>query len=163
MGGIVGNLGKGILSSLQQLDKQKSTAAYYRRLAADKEYQAAYAAVTAQRQDGYLLQSAREKIREIYQNYRQAAAEQRAGLAAAGLRRDSVTVQQLLKNSRFQALLDEQTVQNDLQTNMYENNLAAAEQIRALKNSAQEYRRSAHKSRSGWTLGISLMDLFSTH
>lgn len=163
MGGITGNLGKKIISSLEELEKQKSTAAYYRRVAEDKEYQAAYAAAAAQRENGYLLQSAREKAQGIYQNYRQTAAAQRAGLAAAGLRQDSATVQQLLKNSRFQALLDEQTIQNNLQVNLYENNLNVAEQIRALQDSAQEYRHKASKNRSGWRLGFSLLNLFSTH
>ena len=161
MGGVVGNVGTGIASSLKELDKQKSTASYYRRLAADKEYQAAYEAAAAQRQNGYLLQSAHEKSQEIYQKYRQQAAAQRSGLAAAGLRADSSTVQYLLKNSRFQALLDEEDTKQDVQTRIYENNLAAAEKIRSLRDSAKDYRRTASKSRSGWKLGVSLLQALS--
>lgn len=160
MGG-VGNLAKGVATSLQELDKQHATAAYYRRLAADKDYQAAYAAATVQRNNGYLLQSAHEQAQEIYNNYRQNNATQRAGLAAMGLRQDSQTVQRLLQNSRFQTLLDEENLKQNLQTSLYENNLAAAQQVRALTSAAKDYRRSASKSKAEWKFGVSLLNLFS--
>ncbi|MBR4682835.1 MAG: hypothetical protein IKP06_06005 [Elusimicrobiaceae bacterium] len=161
MGGVVGILGRGMASSLRELEAEKSAAIRYRGLAAEKEQQAAYVASSAQHQNEYLLRSANEKANEVYQKYRQQAASQQAAMAASGLRGDSYTVQHLLKNNRFQALLDESAIQAHLQTDVYENNLSAAQQVRTLKTAAQQYRRSAGKSNFGWKLGISLLDLFS--
>ena len=163
MGGVLEIGGKGLASSLNVWKQQKSTEAYYRRLAASQDAQALAVEEDAQRQNGYLLQSAREKAQAVYNNYRQTVANQQVRFAQVGLHSDSATVQQMLKNSRFQALLDAQGIQENLQTNVLENNLAAAQQVRALKESAQAYRRAARKGMPGWKWGTSLLGLFSAH
>ena len=160
MGGVVKQMGKGVSSALEELNSQKSTAAYYSRLAAEKDYQAAYAAAAAQQQNGYLLQSAHEQAQQVYQNYRQQTASQRVQLAASGLRSDSATVQYLLQNSRFQALLEEDKIKQNLQADVAENNRSGAEQVRALKQTADDYRRLARTRSSGWKFGTSWLGLF---
>ncbi|MCQ2410622.1 MAG: hypothetical protein MJ053_03805 [Elusimicrobiaceae bacterium] len=157
MGGVIENGGKGISSSLQALRKQNSSAAGYRQAANEQEYQAALAAAEAERKNGYLLQSAGEKMREVYNNYRQTNATQRTQWASSGLRSNSATVQQVLQNNRFQALMEGENIQHALQNSVYENNIAAAEKIRVLQNTAQAYRQAAHKNSSAWKLGTSLL------
>ena len=161
MGGVVETMGKGLASSLQELSGRKSTASSYQQMADEQAYEAALTAANAQRQNEYLLQTAQERIQKMYQNYQQALGSQRASLAAAGVRNDSATAQQLLKNNRFQALLEEQAVVKNLQTNVYENNIQAAEKIRTLQNSAQAYRRAASSGSSWWKWGRSLLSLFA--
>ena len=161
MGGVVETMGKGFSSSLEELEGRKAKASSYRQSAAENDYQAALTAANTQRQNGYLLQSARERAREMYQNYRQVAGNQRASLAASGIRGDSVTAEQLLNNNRFQALLEEQSLVKNLQTNVSENNLQATEKIRVLQNSAQAYRRAAEEDLPWWKWGTSLLNLFS--
>ncbi|MBR4592377.1 MAG: hypothetical protein IKO35_04130, partial [Elusimicrobiaceae bacterium] len=139
--GIVENVGKGITSFLQDLQKQKSTAASYRSLAQQQEYQAAYAAAAVQQQNSYLLQSAAEKARLAYQNYLQNQGSQRANWGASGLRSDSATVQYMLKNNRFQALLEERQIRDDLQQSVYTTDQEAGQQIRSLRQTALENRQ----------------------
>jgi len=155
--GIAEDMGKGISSLLKELNKQKSAASSARTLAQNQEYEAAYQAVAAEQQNNYLLQTAAEKARNVYQNYLQNQGSQRAKLGASGLRSDSATVQYMLKNNRFQALLDEQNIQEQLQSSVAVNNFESAEKVRALRAAAAENRRAA----SGhFNLGTSLLRLW---
>lgn len=156
MGGIVSG-GKTVSSALAAFGSQKSGRDYYRALAQDADYQAQYTAQAAQRQGTYLFKSAAERSRDLYAGYRQTAAAQKTALASAGLLNNSATVQSILKNTRLSALLDEETLRSNLNDALYENDASAAQRIRALNVSAQQYRRVAKNSFSPWTVGGTLL------
>lgn len=157
MGGIVSGAGGAMSSALAAFGSQKSGRDYYRALASDADYQAQYAAQAAQRQGTYLFKSAAERSRDLYAGYRQTAAAQKTALAAAGLSNNSATVQNILKNTRLSALLDEETLRSNLSDALYENDASAAQRIRALNTSAQQYRRAAKNSFSPWTAGGTIL------
>ena len=156
MGELLDGMEKGLSTFLQELQKKRTTQADYRARAQAADYQAALIAAQAQAQNTYLLQSSAQKARNIYQTYLQTQSARQTALAAAGLRADSATVQYMLKNNRFQALLDEKAVAAQLQSDVSANNAQAAEQIRALKSSAQAYLKSAYKNTSRWSLGTAV-------
>lgn len=157
MGGIVMGVGGKVSSALQMFGSQKSARDYYRTLASDADYQAAYAADATRRQGTYLFKSAAERSRDVYAAYRQTAAAQKSALAAAGLTSNSATVQSILKNTRLNSLLDERTIQDNLRDALYENEVSAAEKIRGLNITAGQYRRMAKNSFNAWTLGDGLL------
>ena len=74
-------------------------------------------------------------------------------MAASGLTNNSSTVQNILKNTRLGALLDQETLRANLNDALYENDKSAAERIRALNITAGQYRRMAKNSFSPWTVG----------
>ena len=143
---------KGIVSFLKDLRKQRASSTAYYNQAEQAEYQAALVAAEAEKQNNYLLQSTAEKARRTYQNYLQTQAVRQVQTAYSGLRGDSATVQYMRKNSRFQALLQEQELSEQLQLAVNENNEAAAEQIRALKALASQNRRNGRKLSVGSVL-----------
>lgn len=157
MGGIVSSAGGKVSSALSAFGGQKSGRDYYRALAADADYQAAYTRAAAERQGTYLLKSAAERSRDLYDRYRQVSAAQKTALAASGLTNDSATVQSILKNTRLSALMDEETLRSNLKDALFENDLSAAERIRALNATAGQYRRAAKNSFSPWTVGGNLL------
>lgn len=159
MGGVVETAGKDLSSSLQEIKTQKTARTAYRAQAAEQEYQAVLTAAEAERQQGYLLQSAAEKMRALYQAYRRETGNRQVQWAASGLRGDSATVQHLLRNNRFAVLVEEQTLSNRLRQDVYENTLQAADKIRSLKELATANRRAAQHSPSRWKLGTSFFSL----
>lgn len=161
MGGIISGAAEKTSSALQAFGGQKSGRDYYRALAADADYQAGFTAQAARRQASYLFKSAAERSRDVYAGYRQTAAAQKTALAAAGLSNNSDTVQRILKNTRLSALMDERTLQENLSDALYENDLSAAERIRALNASSAQYRRAAKNSLSGWSIGGTLLNWIS--
>ena len=110
MGGIFKAGGQIISSAASMLGDRKSEVDYYEDLARDADRQAQYTAAAAQRQSRYLFKSAAERGRELYENYRQTAGTQKTSWAASGLTSNSVTAQTILKNSQFNALLDQEAV-----------------------------------------------------
>lgn len=153
---IVAGIGKGLDTFLKEIKTQKQTESAYRKLAQQEEYQAALVAAQAQQQNGYLLQSAAEKARKNYQEFFQTQGTRKANLAAVGLDASSATVQYILKNSRFQTLLDEQTLAGDLQTQSTRINEEAAAQIRALKQAAYQNRRAANSGATSWSINSAI-------
>jgi hypothetical protein len=161
MGGIIKNTGQKASTALRLLGGQKSEADYYNSLASDADYQASYTWQATQRQNNYLLKSAAERSREIYKNYRQTLSSQKTALAASGRVGNSATEQAILKNSRLQALLDEEAVRSSLQDSIAENNLSAAERVRGLAESAAQYRKVAKDRTSLWTMGSNWLTLLN--
>ena len=153
---MLAGIGKGLNTFLNEIKTQKKHQAAYRNLAREEEYQAALIAAQAQEQNGYLVQSAAEKARKNYQNFFQAQSTQQANFAAAGLDSSSATVQYILKNSRFQALLDEQELAGNLQAEVTKNNAQAAAQVRALKQAAYQNRRAANAGATSWSISSAL-------
>ena len=161
MGGIFKAGGEVISSAASMLGDRKSEMDYYEDLAHDADRQAQYTAAAAQRQAQYLFKSAAERGQELYESFRQTAGEQKTTLAASGLTANSVTAQTILKNSRFNALLDQESLQESLNDALYENNLAAAERIYNLSQTASQYRSVAKNRGSFWKLGNNILSLFS--
>ena len=161
MGGIIKTTGQKASTALSLLGGQKSEADYYNSLAADADYQAGYTRRANERQNRYLLKSAASRSKEIYETYRQTLASQKTALAAAGRGSASATEQAILKNSRLQALLDEEYVRSSFQDQLIENNLAAAERVRGLSITAEQYRKVAKEKTSLWTLGSNWLTMLS--
>ncbi|WP_428075535.1 hypothetical protein [Candidatus Avelusimicrobium luingense] len=153
---MLAGIGKGVNTFLKEIKTQKQTESAYRNLAQQEEYQAALVAAQAQQQNGYLLQSAAEKARKNYRDFFQTQGTQNANFAVAGLDASSATVQYILKNSRFQALLDEQIIAEDLQTQVAQNNEQAVAQVRALKQAAYQNRKAANSGATSWSIGSAL-------
>lgn len=152
MGETLEEIEKGLTTFLEVLSKQRTTRKTLQTQAADAEYQAALAATQAAAQNTYLLTSAAEKSRSLYQSHLQTQAAQKAQLAASGVRQDSATVQYLLNNSRFQALLEERKLASELQASVYENNQQTAQYIQTLQDTALAKRKAANEGASGWTV-----------
>lgn len=150
--GTISSIGKGITSLFTEIERQKREDKTSLAQAEELYKRAILAAAQAQAQNGYLLQTTAEKARAVYQNYLQQRANTQTQTASAGLRGDSVTVQYMLKNSRFQALLEQQRLSNALQGEVAATNEQAAQQVRALQQAANEKRRAADKD-TPWSLG----------
>ena len=161
MGGIFKAGGEFVSSAASMLGNRKSEMDYYEDLARDADRQAQYTAAAAQRQAQYLFKSAAERGQELYENYRQTVGTQKASLASSGLTSRSVTAQTILKNSRFNALLDQEALQESLADALYENDIAAAERIYNLTQTASQYRSAAKNRGSFWKLGNNILSLFS--
>lgn len=161
MGGVFRAGGKIISSAASLLGDRKSDMDYYEDLARDADRQAQYTAEAAQRQGEYLFKSAAERGQELYDSYRQTLGQQKTTLAASGLTSNSATVQTLLKNSRFNALLDQEALEESFQDALYENNVTAAERIYNLSQTASQYRSAAKNRGSFWKLGNNILNLFS--
>lgn len=152
MGETLEEIEKGLTTFLQALSQKRRTRSELRNQAGDEAYQAALAASQNTANNTYLLTSAAEKSRGLYQTQLQTQAAQRAQFAASGLRQDSATVQYLLKNSRFQSLLEERQLAGELQTTVYENNRQTEQYIQSLQASALAKRKAANKGSFGLTV-----------
>ena len=161
MGGILKTGGQVVSTAASLLGDRKSETDYYNSLAQDADRQANYTAQAARRQATYLFKSAAERGQELYDTYRQTAASQKTALAASGLTSRSATVQTMLKNSRFNALMDQESLQESLRDALYENDLAAAERIYSLTKTASQYRTAAQNRSSWWKLGNNILSLFN--
>lgn len=140
MGGTIVSAGLAAAAIGEQHEKDKQRNAYYGRLAQEADAQAGEEAVRTEKQNQYLLSSAAEKAHTVYQNYQQRIGSQKASLASAGLNAHSVTVQNLLKNSRLQALLTTRQIEQDMQGDIQENTEQGALRVRKLKETARNYR-----------------------
>ena len=143
---------KGLTTFLQALSHKRRNRNTLRGQAEDDVYQAALAATQNAAENTYLLSSAAEKARGLYQTQLQTQAAQQAQFAASGLRQDSATVQYLLKNSRFQSLLEERKLAGELQAAVYENNRQTEQYVQALQDSALAKRKAANKGSFGQTV-----------
>ena len=161
MGGIVKKGGEFVSSAASLLGDRKSEMDYYNALARDADRQAQYASAADDRQATYLFKSAAERGRELYENYRQTAAEQKTALAASGLTSRSATVQNLMQSSQFNALMDQRSLRQSLQDSLYENKVSVAERIYALSQTASQYRSAAKNRGSFWKLGSNILSLFN--
>lgn len=163
MGGIVASASQRLPTALQQISKQKAQRAAHAQTADEQMLQAALTDAEARQQTTYLLRSAAEKAQEQYRKYNHTVQSQRAAGAARGVYENSATWQQVLQNSRFQALLDEQSLAENLKQTVADNSSAAAEKVRALQTSARQHQNAARKSTSRWKLGTALLNLWGGH
>ena len=87
---------------------------------------------------------------------------QKTALAASGLGSASATAQMILKNSRLNALLDQELLNENMERAMYENNTSASLQAQQYRTQAQQYRRANRLRPSLWSqMGSALGGLFS--
>ena len=112
MGGALGNVlftGGSVLSTAAALltdhDQEKD---YYRSLAKMADEQAKQAQENAKKNTEYIFQDAGYQNRELGKDYAHLLGQQKTSLAASGLSAGSATVQKILKNSRLNALLDQE-------------------------------------------------------
>ncbi len=150
MGGIVTNTGKQVSTALSTLSSRRKRANQYDDVATSARQQAAQNQERLQEEETYLLKSAAERSREIYQKYRQQLAAQQTVLAQAGLRSNSVTAQQLLKNARLAALAKEDALQQEQTAALNQKRQEAAQREIELKRAEQEAKKAARKARSPW-------------
>lgn len=148
MGGIVSAAGTLVSSAAGMLGKNSAESRYYKDMARAADKQAQQVESNAYRQAEYLFRSAAYDNKQTRQQYNNTLAAQKTALAASGLG-SSATAQTILRNSRLNALLDEETQRYNLNTSVYENNVSAAQQASVLRDQAFQYRR-ARKSSSSW-------------
>lgn len=157
MGGIVTNTGKQVSTALSALSNRRKRANYYDDLASSASEQAQQNQAHLHEEETYLLKSAAERSREIYQKYRQQVAAEQTALAQAGLRSNSVTAQQLMKNARLAALSKSAEVQQEQETILNQKRQEAARREEELKRAEENNRKTARKMRSPWHF---MADLF---
>ena len=151
-------IGRGLTTFLQEMYKQRASSKAYLERAKQDDYQAALVAAQAEQKNTYLLQQTAQQARALQRDYVKNQSVNQAALAASGLRADSQSVQYMLQNNRFEALMQEKELADDLHASVSQNNAQAADEIRALKASALANRRAAYKRTGGWSLRSSLVN-----
>ena len=161
MGGVIKQAGYVVSSASSVFGNRKAEKDYYKALAQDANRQAEYVSAVGKRQAEYLFKSAAERNRELYENYRQTLGRQQTALASSGLNASSATVQTLLKNSRLNAQLDENALNDTLTDSLRENELENGEKIRSLTETANQYKRAAKRSGAWWKWSKQLLSIFN--
>ncbi|MBQ7908729.1 MAG: hypothetical protein IJ311_04465 [Elusimicrobiaceae bacterium] len=154
MGGALGNFlftGGEVISTaaslLGQYDQEKD---YYRSLAKVADEQAKQAEENAKRNSHSIFQEAGYQSRELNRNYSQLLGQQKTALAASGLGARSATAQKILKNSRLNALMDQEMLAENMSRSIEETHTQAALQAMQYRTEAAQYRTAAKRLRSGW-------------
>lgn len=154
MGGALGNVlfkGGSVLSTAASLlggaDQEKD---YYRSLAKVAEDQAKQTEENAKKNSEYIFEDAGYQNSELSRNYSSLLGAQKTSLAANGLGLQSATVQKILKNSRLNALLDQETLAQNMARSLEQTNTQAALEAWQYRTEAQQYRTAAKRSR--WNL-----------
>ena len=154
MGGALGNVlfkGGSVLSTAASLlggaEQEKD---YYRSLAKVAEDQAKQTEENAKKNSEYIFEDAGYQNSELSRNYSSLLGAQKTSLAANGLGLQSATVQKILKNSRLNALLDQETLAQNMARSLEQTNTQAALEAWQYCTEAQQYRTAAKRSR--WNL-----------
>ena len=167
MGGAIGGVlftGGTILSTAASLlGKDAAENDYYQSVAATAEAQARQTEETARRNAEYIFEDAAYQNSQLIRNYSSVLGQQKTALAASGLGASSVTAKMILKNSRLNALLDQEMLNDNMDRAVYENNTSAALEAMQYRTQAQQYRRANRLRPSLWTqVGSALGGLFSS-
>ena len=165
MGGAIGGVlftGGTILSTAASLlGKDAAEEDYYQSMAATAEAQAQQTQANAARNAQYIFEDAVYQNNELLRDYSSLLGQQKTALAAGGLTSSSATTQMILKNSRLNALMDQEMLNDNLQRASYENNTTAALQAMQQRTHAQQYRRANRLRPSLWSqMGNVLGGLF---
>ncbi len=166
MGGAIGGVlfsGGTILSTAAALlGKDKAEKDYYQSMAATADAQAKQLEETARRNATYIFEDAGYQNSQLMRSYAALQGQQKTALAASGLTRSSATAQMILKNSRLNALLDQEMLNENMERALYENNTTAGLQAQQYRTQAQQYRRANRLRPSLWSqMGSALGGLFS--
>ena len=147
--GLIGG-GKILSTAAVLLGNNSGENKYYRSLAALANAQAAEIEAAAKRNTEYIYQDSTYQNSRLAQNYAQLLGEQKATLAANGLNGHSETAQRILKNSRLNAQLDQELLQQNMDREIYETNTQAAFEATQQRVQAAQYesaRRTANRNR----------------
>ena len=139
--------------------KNKSEREYYRAMAQAADKQAALQEAASKRQAEYIFRSAAQESTRLQQEYTAAQSAQKAAFAANGLGQ-SATVQQIMQDSRWNLLTDQQTLRQNTADELYENNLSALLGVQAKRDEASQYRALSSRL-SGSFLSQYLQRLFN--
>ncbi len=166
MGGAIGGVlftGGTILSTAASLlGSDKAENDYYQSMAATAEAQARQTEETARRNSEYIFEDAAYQNTQLMRDYASLQGQQKTALAASGLGSASATAQMILKNSRLNALLDQELLNENMERAMYENTPSASLQAQQYRTQAQQYRRANRLRPSLWSqMGSALGGLFS--
>lgn len=142
MGAAVGlGLGASALSSFSDWKKDKAEDKYYKKMAEAANLQAAQVEGNAKRQGDYMFMDAAQQNSRLSTDYATLLGQQKTALAASGLGSGSATAQTILKNSRLNALMDQEALQYNINNALYENNTSAALEALNLRLQGQQYDR----------------------
>lgn len=162
MGGItLDTLGKKTSSAMNMYDDMFNSKRTYRNLVAQADEQAKRVLEQAPEEERYLLQSAAERSRERQRRLQQEASAQKTQLAAAGLTRESATVQQIIQNKQLAALLAEQSDRADFANTLQQSRQETAEKIRQIQEKKDSYFQDYRQRNSKWKLGSKLLSFFT--
>lgn len=150
MGGIASFAQTALSTAGELLGNHSADSNYYKKMAQAADRQAAIVQDNARRQAEYLFKSASLENKRLNQQYAQTLGEQKTALAASGLGAGSATTQSILRNSRLNALMDEEAQRYNLNAAIYENNTVAAQQAWTLRDEASQYRRMRKNRTSLW-------------
>ena len=158
MGGALFLGGSLVSTAASLLNSDRQEKQYYNSLAASAEESARQTQEAARRNAGYLFEDAAWQNSALNRDYAQVLGQQKAALAASGLGGSSATAQLILKNSRLNALMDQEMLQQNMQRSIYENNTQAAWTAQQYRTQAQQYRRAKDQRRySLWARGGSTL------
>lgn len=149
MGGIVSAAGSIVSTAAGMLGVKSAESNYYKDMAYAADEQARLVEENNRRQTEYLFRSASYDNKQTRMQYNSTLAAQKTALAASGLGSSS-TAQTILRNSRLNALLDEETQRYNLNASVYERGVAASQEAGVLRNQASQYRRARKNSSSWW-------------
>ncbi len=166
MGGAIGGwlfTGGTVLSTAASLiEADKAQDQYYESMAATAEAQAKQLEETARRNTQYAFEDAGYQNSELMRNYASLLGQQKTALAASGLSSTSATAQMILKNSRLNALMDQEMLNDNIQRSVSEMNTTASLQAMQQRTQAQQYRNTNNSRTSLWLrMGSTLGNLFS--
>lgn len=143
------------------LGKDSAEKDYYRSMAATAEAQAKQSEENARRNAEYIFQDAAYQNTELARNYSTLLGQQKTALAASGLGGGSATAQMILKNSRLNALMDQEMLAENMNRSIYESNTQASLEAMQYRTQAQQYRRARRLRPSIWSqLGGTFGGLF---
>ena len=162
LGGVLFTRGTVLSTAAELLGQDAAEEEYYQSMAAAAETQARLTQENAARNARYIVEDAAYQNNELLRDYSSLLGRQKTALAASGLTSASATAQMILKNSRLNALLDQEMLNENLEREIYENNFAANVKMKQQYTQAQQYRR-AEKLRPSWwsKMGGVLGGLFS--
>lgn len=135
MGGAINLISTGV----SMAGEKKSQREYYRALAAAADKQAAIEQAAAQRRAEYIFRSSADESKQLYADYTAAAARQKSAAASNGAG-NSYTMQQIMQNSRWNWLTDENNLRQNTADSLYENNLSALLGVQASRDESAQYR-----------------------
>ena len=138
--------GKIVSTAADLLGNDSGENKYYRSMAAMAQAQAAEIEAAAKRNAEYIFQDGTYQNSRLGRNYAALLGEQKATLAANGLTSRSETAQRILKNSRLNAQLDQELLQQNMNREIYENNTQAAFRAAQERTQAAQYESARRRS-----------------
>lgn len=152
----VTSLASGLMSTaISTFGQDSADKKYYKKMSDAAYLQAAQTEQNAARQGKYMFKEAGQQNVELGRNYSTLLGQQKTALAASGLGRNSATAQTILKNSRLNAIMDQETLQYNIDTALYENNTASALEALNLRLQARQYSQARDNRTSSFSRGVS--------